>query len=302
MENIARELHKTARKNFPRRKVKVLGIGDLLQGDLVEMIPYAKQNKGYKYLLTLIDCFSKKAYAAPVKDKTAKNVMVAMESILPSNVRNLQTDQGTEFFNSEFKKLMKKHSINHYHTYSNLKASIVERFNRTLKNWMWEMFSAQGSYKWLDLLPKLLKRYNNKVHRSIGMKPVDVNSKSAGEVYIKLLPNKAINRKPKFKVGDYVRISKYKHVFSKGYQPSWTTEVFQIHEVQPTKPFTYLLMDENKKIIRGGFYEQELLKTRFKDVFLVEKVLRRKGSKIYVKWLGFPSSANSWIDAKDVVQ
>src|SRR5436190_6491260 len=208
MENIARELHKTARKNFPRRKVKVLGIGDLLQGDLVEMIPYAKQNKGYKYLLTLIDCFSKKAYAASVKDKTAKNVMVDMESILPSNVRKLQTDQRTEFFNSEFKKLMKKHSINHYHTYSNLKASIVERFNRTLKNWMWEMFSAQGSYRWIDNLPKLIKRYNNKVHRTIGMKPKDVDNKNSKAVLVKLMPKHVQNNKPKFKVGDHVRISK----------------------------------------------------------------------------------------------
>src|SRR5215468_11628681 len=101
-ENIAHELHKPARKSFPRRKVKILGIGDLLQADLVEMIPYSKENKGYKYLLTLIDCFSKKAYAAPVKDKTAKNVKSAMESILPDNVKNLQTDEGKEFFNKDF--------------------------------------------------------------------------------------------------------------------------------------------------------------------------------------------------------
>src|SRR5436190_19304582 len=95
---IARELHKSARKNFPRRRVKVLGIGDLLQADLVEMIPYSKENSGYKYLLTLIDCFSKKGYAAPVKDKTAENVKHALESILPQNVKNLQTDDGKEFF------------------------------------------------------------------------------------------------------------------------------------------------------------------------------------------------------------
>src|SRR5215468_2691501 len=127
---ISHELHKPARKNFPRRRVKVLGIGDLLQADLVEMIPYARENNGYKYLLTLIDCVSKKAYAAPVKDKTAKNVTAAMESILPAGVRNLQSDQGNEFFNTEFNALMKRHTINHYHTYSHVKAGIVERFNR----------------------------------------------------------------------------------------------------------------------------------------------------------------------------
>ena len=139
---IAHELHRPARKNFQRRRVKVLGIGDLLQADLVEMIPYARDNNGYKYMLTLIDCFSKKAYAAPLKDKTAKHVKLAMESILPDNVKHLQTDEGKECFNKDFKELMKKRNITHYHTYSHIKASIVERFNRTLKNWMWEMFSA----------------------------------------------------------------------------------------------------------------------------------------------------------------
>src|SRR5436190_1221452 len=228
---IARELHKSARKNFPRRRVKVLGIGDLLQADLVEMIPYAKDNKGYKYLLTLIDCFSKKGYAVPVKDKTAENVKNAVESILPQNVKNLQTDEGKEFFNKEFSKFTKKRNINHYHTYTHLKASIVERFNRTLKNWMWAEFSAQGSYKWIDMIPKLLK----------------------------------------------------------------------IKKVKDTKPPTYILKDENNQIISGGFYEQELLKTSFKDYFLVEQVLRRKNGKSYVKWLGFPSSANSWINDKDLV-
>src|SRR5436190_24248328 len=90
-------------------------------------------NYCYKYMLTLIDCFSKKAYAAPLKDKTAKHVKLAIESILPDNVKHLQTDEGKEFFNKDFKEFMKTRNITHYHTYSHIKASIVERFNRTLK-------------------------------------------------------------------------------------------------------------------------------------------------------------------------
>lgn len=298
---IANELHKPARKNFPRRRVKVLEIGDLLQADLVEMIPYAKENNGYKYLLTLIDCFSKKAFAVPVKDKTAINVRNALKLILPNNVKNLQTDEGKEFFNKEFRQFTKQRHINHYHTYSHLKASIVERFNRTLKTWMWKHFSAQGNYKWLEILPKLLHKYNNKIHRTIGMKPNDVKVVNSSKVFKKLLPK--INKKivkNKFKVGDSVRISKYKHIFTKGYQPSWTTEVFTIHKVQKTKPTTYILKDENNQTIAGGFYEQELLKTNFKDIFLVEKVIKQKNGKSFVKWLGFPSSSNSWIDNKDL--
>src|SRR5215468_8849173 len=120
-EKIAHELHKSARKVFPRRRVKVLHIGDLLQADLVEMIPYAKVNNGYKYMLTMIDCFSKKAYAAPLKDKTAKHVRDAMDTILPQGVKHLQTDEGKEFFNKDLKELMERRNITLYHTYSHMK-------------------------------------------------------------------------------------------------------------------------------------------------------------------------------------
>src|SRR5436190_15152348 len=166
---------------------------------------------------------------------------------------------------------------------------------------MWEMFSAQGSYRWVDNLPKLINRYNNKVHRSIGMKPKDVNNKNSKAVLAKLAPKHVQNNKPKFKVGDHVRISKYKHIFAKGYQPSWTTEVFTIHEVKSTSPPTYILKDENGQILAGGFYEQELIKTNFKDIFLVEKVINKKNGKSYVKWLGFTYAANSWVDNKDLI-
>ena len=98
-----------------------------------------------------------------------------------------------------------------------------------------------------------------------------------------------------------MRISKYKHIFNKGYQPSWTTEVFTIHEVRETKPVTHLLKDESGQLIEGGFYQEELLKTKYKDVYLVEKVLQKKGDKLLVKWLGFPSTSNSWIKSSEIV-
>jgi hypothetical protein len=295
-------MHKPARKNFPRRRVKVLFPGDLLQADLVDMQKYSKDNKGYKYLLTVIDCFSKKGWAAPVKDKSGPLVTKAMESILPDNVKNLQTDQGLEFFNKHFSALMKARNINHYHTYSHMKASIVERWNRSLKGWMWREFSIQGNYKWLDMLPKLVDKYNNKIHRSIGMKPNQVNLQNKDIVYDRLMNKRVINSKPKYKVGDTVRISKYKHIFSKGYNPTWTGELFTIDQVQDTKPVTYILKDENGEIIKGGFYEQEIQKTKHKDVYLVEKVIKRKGDKLFVKWLGYPPTHNSWLDVKDVVK
>lgn len=302
MEKIAYELHKPARKNFVRRSFKMLGINETVQIDLIDMQNYARENSGNKYILTLIDTFSKKAYAAPLKNKTGLVVTEAIKTILPKGVKNIQSDNGKEFFNEHFTKLMKKLNINHYHTYSTTKAAIVERFQRTLKNWLYREFSAQGSYKWLDLLPKLIRKYNNKVHRSIGMKPNQVNANNSKDVHANLTSKKIIVKKPKYKLGDSVRISKYKHVFSKGYTPNWTGELFTIAEVKKTQPVTYILKDENGNIIKGGFYEQELLKTKYKDMYLVEKVIRRKGDLLYVKWLGFPSSQNSWISAKDVLK
>ena len=102
--------------------------------------------------------------------------------------------------------------------------------------------------------------------------------------------------KSKLKVGDAVRVSKYKNVFEKSYTPNWGMEIFTIERRQPTNPLTYILKDSQGQLIKGGFYEHELQKTKHADVFLVEKVLRKKGDKEFVKWLGFDESHNSWID------
>lgn len=304
-EQVVNELHKAARKNFPRRHVILKGLNDLIQADLVEMIPYAQKNKGNRYILNVINAFSKFAWAQPVKRKNAKDVASAMEKILlemKTKPKNLQTDLGGEFYNKEFKELTDKFKINHYSTYSNLKASIVERLNRTLKNWMWKRFSMQGNYSWLTLLPEIVAKYNNTKHGTINMKPVDVTKKDE-KYLLKHSYNypKKIGRKRKFRVGDYVRISKHREAFSKGYTPNWSNEVFKILKVRKTNPLTYFLEDEQKNQIKGGFYKQEIQKVLYPDIYLVEKVLRRKGNKLYVKWLGLNRTHNSWINKNEYV-
>lgn len=295
---VVEELHAPARQRYRRRRVIVKFIGDLWQGDLVEMIPYARDNKGYKYILMVIDAFSKFLHAKPLKSKTGKEVTEAMRRILKTQKPpvNFQTDAGKEFFNAEFSGLMKRRGINHYATYSNLKASIVERVNRTIKNKMWKRFSLQGTYKWVSMLPELIRDYNHTMHRTIGMKPAEVTKKDERRLkkdvytYIKQVAP------AHFKVGDHVRISRRRHAFTKGYTPNWTTEVFAVREVQRTNPTTYLLRDYRGEPIMGGFYREELQKAKQPDVYLVEKVLRRKGNKVFVKWLGMDKSHNSWIN------
>ncbi|KAL4123320.1 hypothetical protein QTP88_015517 [Uroleucon formosanum] len=171
------ELHKPARKNYIRRRVNVYGKNDLWQADLVEMMPYSKQNKGHKYILCVIDCFTKFAWAIPLKSKTAKEVSSAMSKILLRRTpKLLQLDNGKEFYNSTFDALMEKHNIHKYSTYSTMKACIVERFNRTLKEKMFREFTARGSPEWLSILPSLINEYNNSKHRTIGMTPVQADA------------------------------------------------------------------------------------------------------------------------------
>lgn len=300
---LVEELHKPARRNYPRRKFDVRGLDETWQADLVEMQPYARENRGVRYLLTIIDTLSKYAWAVPVKRKTGKDVTAAMELVLRQGrvPTNLQTDQGKEFYNASFKSLMSRYRINHYSTYSNLKASIVERFNRTLKNKMWMQFSLRGSYKWLDILNDLVAAYNSSKHRTIGMKPNEVTAAKVETLLKRLQPRERSRKIPKFRIGDKVRISKNKHVFEKGYTPNWTTEIFTVDRVvASTSPVTYKLKDYQDKPISGGFYEEELLRVEYPDTYLVEKVLKKRGNKVYVKWLGFDSSHNSWINKTDM--
>lgn len=300
---VVKEIHKSSRKNFTRRHVLQKGINDTLQIDLVEMIPYASSNKGFKYMLTVIDIFSKKAFARPLKNKTAKEVTQAMKSVLHeigSTPKNVHSDQGKEFFNRDFQQLMKDKKINHYHTFTHCKASIVERFNRTLKNWMWMLFSYNGSYNWINLLDGLLQRYNRTYHRTIKMAPNAVTKRKEKLLLRTVYAYVNVYKGHKFKIGDKVRISKFKGIFSKGYEPNWSTEVFTVDKIKLTTPVTYLLCDNNETPISGVFYEQELQKCASPDVYLVEKVLKEKGDKLFVKWLGFSNEHNSWINKNQV--
>lgn len=300
---IASELHKQSRKNFQTRYVELKGIDDLYQADLVEMIPFAAANKGYKYILTMINCFSKYAIAIPLKSKKADEVVNALNPILKSHkMKHFQTDQGTEWFNSKVQALLKKYNINHYYTHTDKKASIVERFNRTLKGEMWKMFSGQGSFKWLQILPGIIDKYNNKKHRTIGLKPVDVDKCNEKEVLLRIIKSRKKKiYKQKFNLGDKVRISLRFKQLTKGYWPRWSNEIYTVWKVQNTHPPTYILKDYKGEVIKGGFYQEELSKTKFVDTYLIQKIIRRRKDKLLVRWLGFDKTHDSWIDKKELV-
>ena len=146
-----------------------------------------------------------------------------------------------------------------------------------------------------DALDDIINKYNNTVHRTIKMKPIDVKDDSHAEC------NEDSNkRNPRFKIGDHVRISKYKNIYAKGYARNWCEEVFVINKIKNTVPWTYVINDLNGEEIAGSFYEKELQRTNQKE-FRMEKILKRKGDKLYVKWEGYNNSFNSWINKKHIV-
>ena len=149
---------------------------------------------------------------------------------------------------------------------------------------------------YIDKLDDIAKEYNNTYHTTIKMKPVDVKDNT----YIDF--KKEVNDKdPKFKVGDHVRISKYKNIFAKGYMPNWSEEISAISKIKNTVPWRYVINDLNGEEIIGIFYEKELQKTNQKE-FRLEKIIKKKGHKLYVKFKGYDSSFNSWINKKDMVK
>ena len=176
-----------------------------------------------------------------------------------------------------------------YSTFNEGKSVVAERFIRTLKNKIFKHMTAISNV-YFDVSNDIVNKYNNTIHRTIKMKPIDVTDDSFAEY------NEEFNKKGrKFKVGDHVRLSKYKNIFAKGYVLNWSQEVFVVNKIKNTVPSTYTISDLNSKQIIESFYEKELQKTNQKE-FRIEKVLKRKSDQLYVKWKGYDNSFNSWLN------
>jgi hypothetical protein len=286
----------------------VFEVDDVWGADLVEMQEWSRVNKGYRYMLNVIDVFSKYAWSVPLKDKRGETTTEAFKLIVRSSGRipkHLWVDQGKEFYNKNMDEWLRKNNIIRYSTFGEHKSAVIERFNRNIKEKMWKRFTAENTRNWIDMLDRLMSDYNNTKHSTIGMTPT-AGSKKVNEAYI-INSRKYRNVESthsKFKVGDRVRISRIKSVFEKGYIPNWSEEVFIIHKVQYTSPVTYILKDQSGEILDGGFYTEELQKTN-QDVYRIEKVLQRKNIKgvehALVKWVGYSKKYNEWIPVENLV-
>ena len=284
-------LHKPTRRRFPSQVV-VYGIDHQWQADLVDLGKLASYNKGCKYLLTCIDVLSRYACVIPLKDKTRKTLKEAFQVIFKSGRRpiRLQTDKGTEFTNRVFQKFFKEHDVHFFTTYKEeIKASIVERFNRTLKTKMWKYFTHRETLTYADVLSKMVASYNHTVDRTIGIPPAEVTWANQTTVSKRLYGRKEPKKSCKFSPGDRVRLSKAMRMFKKVYLPNWTEELITIVRYIETRPPVYLIIDDHGKILEGTFYAEELQKViKTDDVYKIETILnkKKKGRRFHppVKW------------------
>ena len=270
------------------------------------MSQYSKINKGYKYIFTNIDVFSKIAYAFPLKSKKIQDIKPCFEKIFEKNKpKYIWSDKESAFLSKEMQQFFKDNNVKIYHTNSHLKAVVIERFNRSLRELMMKEFVKNNNTVWYNILPKLIKIYNNRYHSTIKMAPIKVNKNN--EKYIKenIYTYNKTSKNPKFKINDLVRISlKRRDIFDK---PSanikWSEELFKIHSINKSNVITYKIKDLNDNIIEGIFYERELQKTKnTSQVYIIEKIIRKNKNKYFVKWRNYSNEFNSWIDKNDIIK
>ena len=226
-----------------------------------------KKNKGIKYLLCVIDLYSKHAFVIPLKDKKGISILNVFDKIIKQYNRKpnkIWVDQGREFYNNVFKKWLSDNDMIMYSTYSEGKSVVAERFIRTLKNKLYKHMTATGKNIYYDILGEVVNKYNNTKHSTIKMKPIDVGDNNDKRVYI----DEHNKKSTRFNVGDRVRISKFKNIFAKGYTPNWSSEIFIVDKTNDTVPYTYNLKDLNDEKILGSFYDRELQKTILQNELL----------------------------------
>ena len=242
------------------------------------MQKHSKQNKGYKYILTVYDNFSKFAWAIPTKNKSAISLKEAFTELFSRGRKptKLWFDKESGIYSKDFREFLNKNEVKLYSTESDLKAVFVERFNRTLENKLYPIMTYRGVQIWYDVLDHEMEKYNNTRQRTIKMTPTEGSlPENSKQISALLSVDNRVLPGPKLKVGDIVRISKIKSIFGKGYTINWSYELFEISEVMATKPVTYRItaeplspkggiVDERGEKILGMFYESELQKSMLK--------------------------------------
>ena len=314
----AYSVSKQSRKRFPTPKILVTGIDELWEIDLTNVERIAKENSNVKYLMFTLDAFSRYLWIKPLSDRKGQTILKALQEIIRDSGRKptkLRSDKGSEFVNDKVKTYLKQNNIYFYTTNNVVKASLVERVQRTFKQMLWRYMRHQRSNEYIDILEDLVANYNASPHKSLNfMSPGSVTKANEADLFAFMYLSKSKHMKKKnvqpfrFDIGDYVRLSYLKHPFRKSYDQTFTSELFIISKKWRIQGINvYNITGWDKSLVKGQFYEAELTKvdsSAENQLFYVEKTLKKKkvGSKVYhlVKWEGYPSSMNSWIPASDI--
>jgi hypothetical protein len=269
----------------------------------------AKYNDNYRYVLLVIDDFSRFVSLIPIKSKNANDMLEAFESLLNTGRKPLKirTDAGTEFTNKVVQKLFKDENIIHFISRSENKASIAERAIKTIKLRIYKYFTEKETYRYIDKLQDFAWAYNNSVHRSIGMRPIDVSRDNQADLSAKLYGIERKKKDYKFDIEDNVRVSHTRHPFRKEYYENFSGELFKIVGRDNKGEFPlYKLQDMNGEDILGSFYEQEISRVTLDTdkTFKIEKIIKYRTLKgrreALIKWKYYSEKVNSWILASEL--
>ena len=255
-KELSEKLHKPIIRKLNKRKVQSPFIDNIWGADLADMQLISKFHKGIRFLLYVIDIYSKYAWVIPLKDKKGITITIAFQKILKESNRKpnkIWVDEDSEFYIRSMKSWLEENDIEMCSTLNEGKSVVAKRFIRTLNNKVYKYMTSISKNVYIDKLNDIVNKYDNTYHSTIKMKSVDVKSSTY------LDSSKEINNKdPKFKIGNIIRISKYKNIFAKGYIPNWSEEVFVIKKVKNTVLWTYVISDLKGKEIVGTFFEKEL--------------------------------------------
>ena len=266
---LAKEVFSPQITKFRRERIIPLYKDETWSADLIDKSSLSKYNNNYKFILTVIDIFTKYAWAIPSKNKSGLSITNGFKIVLSEHSQGgsesrkpekLWVDRGSEFYNKTIKSLLKEYETKLYSTYSDLKAVFIERFNRTLLQIINKPIFVTGDGNWVNILNDAVITYNNNIHSTIKMTPVDA---SINPDIVRYIISFSTKIEPKIKVGDYVRNADKRYIFSKGYTSNWNRELFKINEDLKSQPPTYKIEDINGELIDGKYYERYLLESEF---------------------------------------
>jgi hypothetical protein len=301
MDQYAKELMHKVTKVRQFSRVHSPDVDAIWSVDLAEFGEIADSNGGYKYILCAVDVFSRYAWCVPLKSKTAKEVWDALASLFAKvKPEKIWVDQGTEFYNTLMTLELKRLGIGRYSTYGTSKSCIAERFIRTLKHAIWFEFLSKQTRDWRSTLEEIVDKYNHTKHHGIDMTPIEAREEKGREkLALQLGEGIGVYDKPLFSVDDWVRISRWKGIFEKGFHPNWSYEVYKVHDIKMGHPVRYYLQDYDGERINGAFYGAELQRVKHPDYFPIEKVIKtrtvRGEKQQLVRFLGYKEPR--WISA-----